>query len=161
MDILLIILGAIAILLGVLGSIIPALPGPPFSWLGILLLDFSSKADFSLVFLVTTGVLMVAITLLDLYIPTWGTKKFGGTRAGVVGSTVGLLVGLFFSPFGLVSVILGPFFGAFIGELLVAKNDVNKALKSATGSLFGFLIGTGLKLAYGGSMAVYFMRELF
>lgn len=161
MDILLIILGAIAILLGVMGSIIPALPGPPFSWLGILLLDFSSKVDFSLVFLVSTGVLMVAITLLDLYIPTWGTKKFGGTRAGVVGSTVGLLVGLFFSPFGLVSVILGPFFGAFIGELLVAKNDVNKALKSATGSLFGFLIGTGLKLAYGGSMAVYFMRELF
>ena len=161
MDFILALLGALAILLGIIGSIVPALPGPPFSWLGILLLHFTTYATFGNVFLLTTALFMLAITILDYYIPIWGTKKFGGSRAGVIGSTIGLLVGLIFSPFGLVSIIIGPFLGAFIGELLAHRNDVNKALKSATGALVGFLLGTGLKLTYGGIMAFYFVRELF
>ena len=161
MDVFLAIMGSLSILLGIVGSIVPGLPGPPFSWLGILLLHFTTYAEYSNTFLIVTALLMLAITALDYYIPIWGTQKFGGTRAGVIGSTVGLFVGLIFSPFGLVSIILGPFIGAFIGELMVNRDDFQKALKSATGSFIGFLIGTGLKLAFGGVMAYYFVRDLF
>lgn len=158
MDIFLAVVGGILILAGIIGSILPAIPGPPLSWLGILALHFTKFASFSTSFLVASALFMVAITVLDFYIPVWGTKKFGGTRAGVVGSTLGLLVGLFFfPPFG---VVIGPFLGAFLGELLRDSNDVNKALKSATGSFLGFVLGTGMKLAFAGVMLYYFFVEL-
>ncbi len=102
---------------------------------------------------------MLVISVLDFYIPIWGTKTFGGTRAGVIGSTIGLLFGFFlFPPFG---VIFGPFAGALVGELLNNKADFKTALKSATGSLVGFLLGTGLKLLFAGVMTFYFVVALF
>ncbi len=161
MDVLLAVIGGILLFAGFVGSIVPALPGPPLSWLGILLLHFTSYTSFSATFLIVSAIIMIIITALDFYIPIWGTKKFGGTRAGIIGSTIGLLVGLIFSPFGLVSIIIGPFLGAFIGELTVNSRETNKALKSATGSFIGFLLGTGMKLAFGGVMCFYYVKALF
>lgn len=161
MDVLLAIIAGLLLLFGIIGSIVPGLPGPPFSWLGILLVHFTSYESYSATFLIVTALIMVVITALDYYIPIWGTKKFGGTRAGVIGSTIGLLVGLIFSPFGLISIILGPFLGAFIGEMMVNSKESGKALKSATGSFIGFLLGTGLKLAFGGVMCYYFVVAIF
>jgi uncharacterized protein YqgC (DUF456 family) len=161
MDVLLAIVSALLLILGIIGSIIPGLPGPPLSWLGILLIHFTSYASYSATFLIITAIIMLVITVLDYYIPIWGTKKFGGTRAGVIGSTVGLLVGLIFSPFGLINIILGPFVGAFIGEMMVNSKESGKALKSATGSFIGFLLGTGMKLAFGGIMAYYYIAAVF
>lgn len=159
MDVFLAILGSILILSGLVGSVAPILPGPPLSWLGVLLLHFTDYADFSNAFLIISAFFMILITVLDYLIPMWGTKKFGGSRAGVIGSTLGLLVGIFvFPPFG---IIVGPFAGAFIGELLMNREDTQKALKSATGSFIGFLLGTGLKLVFGGIMAFYFVAALF
>jgi uncharacterized protein YqgC (DUF456 family) len=161
MDVILAIVSALLLILGIIGSIIPGLPGPPLSWLGILLIHFTSYASYSATFLIITAIIMLVITVLDYYIPIWGTKKFGGTRAGVIGSTVGLLVGLIFSPFGLINIILGPFVGAFIGEMMVNSKESGKALKSATGSFIGFLLGTGMKLAFGGIMAYYYIAAVF
>lgn len=159
MDIFLIIISALLLLAGFVGALLPVLPGPPLSWLGILLLHFTTYAAFSSSFLLVTAIFMVVITILDLYIPVWGTKKFGGTKAGIYGSTIGLLLGLFFfPPFG---VIIGPFLGAFIGELLVNSNEVKTALKSATGSFIGFLLGSGIKLAFCGVMAYYWLVAIF
>jgi uncharacterized protein YqgC (DUF456 family) len=159
MDLFFAIIGTLLLLSGFAGSILPGLPGPPLAWAAVLLLHFTSYATYSTVLLISTGIVMIAITLLDYYIPIWGTKKFGGTRAGVIGSTVGLIAGMFiFPPFG---VIVGPFVGAFIGEILVDKNDLNKALKSAIGSFLGFVAGTLLKLAYCGYIAFLFFRDLF
>lgn len=101
---------------------------------------------------------MVVITALDYFIPMWGTKRFGGTKAGVTGSTIGLIVGLFLGPIG---IVVGPFLGALAGELITAPDEFKRALRSATGSFVGFLLGTGLKLIYGGLAAFYFFRELF
>ena len=161
MDVFLAILAALLLFLGIIGSIVPALPGPPLSWLGILIIHFTSYADYSTSFLIVTAIIMVIITTLDFYIPIWGTKKFGGTRAGVIGSTIGLLIGLIFSPFGLISIIIGPFLGAFIGEFMMNQKEVKTALKSATGSFIGFLIGTGMKLIYAGFMTYYFVAAVF
>ena len=158
MDILLAILSGILIVFGLVGSIVPVLPGPPLSWVGILIIHLTKYENFSTTFLWVTAVIMVVITILDYYVPIWGTKKFGGTRKGVIGSTLGLLVGLFvFPPFG---IIIGPFVGAFIGEMMANRDDTRKALKSATGSFLGFVLGTGMKLAFGGVMFFYYISAL-
>jgi uncharacterized protein YqgC (DUF456 family) len=119
----------------------PGLPGPPISYLGIFLLNFTSKIDFTTSYLIITFLLVVIIQIIDYYIPIWATKKFGGSRKGVVGSIVGLIAGFFFPPYG---IILGPFVGAVIGELIDGKKTI-KALKSGLGSFIGFLLGTVAK----------------
>ena len=159
MDIFLAIVAGLLILAGLVGSVVPVLPGPPLSWLGILLIHFTNYEEYSTSFLIISAFIMVAITVLDYYVPIWGTKKFGGTRSGIIGSTVGLIVGIvFFPPLG---IIIGPFLGAFLGELVVNREDTKKALKSATGSFIGFLLGTGMKLAFGGFMLYYYLVALF
>lgn len=145
MDIILFILGFTLLLGGLAGSILPVIPGPPLGWAGLLLISFTEKVTFSTQLLVISGIVAIIITALDYMIPIWGTKRFGGTKAGIRGSTVGLFIGLFFGPFG---IILGPAIGAFVGEMTV-KNDTQRAMRSALGSLIGFLMGSGLKLIFG------------
>ncbi|KAB2814450.1 DUF456 domain-containing protein [Phaeocystidibacter luteus] len=145
MDIVLFILGFSLLLAGFAGSILPILPGPPLGWAGLLVISFSETVDFSNTFLIWMAIIAGVITALDYYIPVWGTKKFGGTKAGIRGSTVGLILGLFFAPIG---IIIGPAIGAFVGEMIHERNS-DRAMKSAVGSFIGFLAGTGLKIIYG------------
>lgn len=145
MDIVLFILGFTLLLAGLAGSILPVIPGPPLGWAGLLLISFTERVNFSTQLLVISGIAAVVITALDYMIPIWGTKRFGGTKAGIRGSTIGLFIGLFFGPFG---IILGPAVGAFVGEMTV-KNDTQRAMRSAMGSFIGFLMGSGLKLIFG------------
>ncbi|WP_297092477.1 DUF456 domain-containing protein [uncultured Draconibacterium sp.] len=157
MDILLIVLGSIFIISGILGCVLPVIPGPPLSYIGLLLLHFTERYDFSNKFLIIWAVVTVVVYTLDYLIPAWGTKKFGGSKRGVWGSIIGLVVGLFFfPPFG---IIIGPFLGAVIGELTAGKES-GAALKSGFGSFMGFLAGTLLKLITSGMMTWYFIKEL-
>ncbi len=158
MDIAFAILAGLLVLAGLVGSILPFLPGPPLGWLGLLTIHFTVYETYSTTFLAVTFGVMVGITLLDYLIPIWGTKKFGGSRAGVWGSTIGLVVGLFFGPVG---IIAGPFVGAFLGEFLVNRSEYRVAMRSAGGAFVGFLLGTGLKLAYCGMAIYYFVKALF
>ncbi|MBQ8501865.1 MAG: DUF456 domain-containing protein [Bacteroides sp.] len=141
MDILLILLGIICLFLGLLGCILPVLPGPPLAYIGILLLEFTERANFSAQDLVFWLFLVVAIQVLDYFIPMLGSKYSGGSRWGNRGCLIGTLLGLFFLPWG---IILGPFLGAFIGELLGGR-DSSAALRAGFGSLVGFLLGTVAK----------------
>lgn len=156
MEILIIILSALLILAGIAGSLLPVLPGLPLSYLGILLLHFATSYTFSVGFLITWAVVILIIQLLDYYVPIWGTRRFGGSRKGVWGSTIGLLVGLFMGPWG---VILGPFVGAFIGEQLSHK-DIQQSFQSALGSFIGILFGAVLKLIAGGMLLYYFIARI-
>ncbi len=144
------------ILVGIIGCILPVLPGPPISYAGLLLIHLSEKWQFSSRLLIILALLTIVVTVLDYVIPVWGTKRFGGSKAGIRGSTAGLILGLFFAPFGL---IIGPFIGAVIGELIV-RNDMSTAIRSGIGSFVGFLMGTGMKLATSGVIAFYFFREI-
>lgn len=158
MDYVLIAFGIICILAGIAGGVLPILPGPPLSYIGLLLLHFTSKYQFSTKFLVVWGIITVVVYLLDYLIPAWGTKKFGGSKRGVWGSIIGLLVGIvLFPPFG---IIIGPFAGAVLGELSGGKQS-KEALRSGFGSFVGFLLGTLLKLIASGMMAWYFFVKLF
>lgn len=157
MDILLIVLGAIFIISGVLGCVLPIIPGPPLSYIGLLLLHFTERYQFSSKFLIIWAIITVVVYALDYLIPAWGTKKFGGSKRGVWGSIIGLVIGMFFfPPFG---IIIGPFVGAVIGELTAGKES-KAALKSGFGSFMGFLAGTLLKLIASGMMTWYFVKEL-
>ncbi|MCF8219385.1 MAG: DUF456 domain-containing protein [Bacteroidales bacterium] len=154
MDVALIIIGAFLMLIGLAGCIFPVLPGPPISYVGILLLHFTEKYSFSDQFLLIWFFLAAAVTILDYIIPIYGTKKFGGSKRGVWGSAIGLVIGLFFLPVG---IIIGPFIGAYIGEM-TEENNSSKALKSALGSFIGFLTGTMMKLAVSGIMLFHFVK---
>ncbi len=158
MDYLLIVLGILLMLGGIIGCVLPVLPGPPLSYVGILLLHITTRYQFSTNFLVIWAIITTVVYGLDFVIPVWGTKKFGGSKQGVWGSVIGLCIGFFiFPPFG---IIIGPFVGAVIGEITSGK-DTRAALKSGFGSFIGFLTGTILKLIASGMMTWYFVKELF
>lgn len=153
MDILLIILSAICLLAGLLGCVLPALPGPPVAYLGLLLLHFTDKVQFTSVQLWIWLGIVVFVQALDYFIPMLGTKYSQGSKSGTWGAFAGSIIGLFFLPWGL---ILGPFFGAIAGELL-ANGSMDQALKSGFGSVVGFLLGTIIKLA----LCTYFIVQFF
>ena len=158
MDIFLIIIAIILLLTGIIGCFIPILPGPPISYGGILLLHFTDFGQFTDQFLYLFAGITIVVTVLDYIVPVWGTKRFGGSKAGVRGATAGLIVGVFvFPPLG---IIIGPFVGAFLAEMM-RENNTNKAIRSGFGSLLGFLLGTGMKLAASLTMTFYFFKELF
>lgn len=140
MDIFLLVLGSICLLIGLIGAVLP-LPGPPLSFVGMLLFHYSSYASFSEELLWVIGALTAIITLLDYYIPIWGTKKFGGTKAGSRGSMAGLLVGMFMGPLG---IFVGAFLGAFAGEYFFG--DRSNSLRAALGSFVGFAAGIAMKV---------------
>jgi len=143
MDIFFLILGFILMLLGIVGSFMPVLPGTPVSWLGLLMLYLSPSIEQDWWFLGITGFIAILIYVLDYIIPAMGTKRFGGSKAGVWGAVIGLIVGLFSPiPFG---IIIGPFVGALMGELLVTKKDGKQAFKAAFGSFLGFIASTFMK----------------
>jgi uncharacterized protein len=154
-DIALYILGGICLILGLLGAFLP-LPGPPLSFVGLILLQITEKFNFDQYSLYVLGFLTLAITVLDYYIPIWGTKKFGGSRWGTYGSAIGLLIGLFLGPFGM---FIGAFVGAFVGEYLHNKNQ-EKAFKAAVGSFLGLIAGIVLKTAFCIYMIYFAVREV-
>ncbi len=143
MDIVFVVGGLLLMLIGIIGSVLPVLPGVPISWLGLLTLYFAPSLPFDTVFLTVTGIIALIIYILDYVIPAVGTKKFGGSKAGIWGTTIGLIVGIFtLGPFG---ILIGPFAGALIGELVVNKTEGPQAMKAATGSFIGFLGSTFIK----------------
>ncbi len=143
MDIFLLIAGFLLVLLGIVGSFLPVLPGPVTGWIGLLLLHLTKAVPMNYTFLGVTLVISIIIWILDYVIPAMGTKKFGGTKYGAIGTTIGLIIGLL-APIPL-GFIIGAFLGAFIGELIHDHMDINKAIKGAIGSFLGFLASTGLK----------------
>lgn len=162
MDIVLIIVAILLVLLGLVGSIVPGIAGPPFSFLGLLLFAFVDGIMYSTKFLVVMGIIAAIVFALDYVVPAWGTKKFGGSKAGVRGSTIGLILGLvvtFVFPIGFIAVLLGPFVGAYIGETSAGTSN-DKALMAAFGSFFGFLVGTGLKVIYACVCIFYVVKDL-
>lgn len=138
------ILGAILLILGALGAFLPVLPGPPVSFAGMLVFHFTNHFDFSNNALIIIGISAFVITILDYFLPIWGTKYLKGTKFGVSGATLGMLAGFFFPPLG---IIIGPFLGALIAEIVNGSNRRN-AIKSALGSFIGLLAGVGFKFIF-------------
>lgn len=149
MDWVLFVLAFLCIVLGLAGSVLPALPGPPLAYVGMLLIHFTDKVDFSVTELVVWGVLIAVVQVLDFIIPAMGTKRFGGSKYGVWGCNIGVVVGMFAGPLG---IVLGPFAGAVIGEML-KTHDFSTSLRASFGAFLGFITGTLVKVV----LVLYFL----
>ena len=157
MDILLLVIAFILMLIGIIGCIVPGLPGTPIAYIGLWIAQITERVDFSWQFLLVWGIVTVVISALDYIVPAWGTKRYGGTKWGVWGSTIGVFVGLFAGPWG---VILGPLVGAVIGELLGGK-AAQEALRAGWGSFIGILFGTIIKLIACGLMLTALIQAVW
>ena len=155
MEAVLIIIGLFLIIVGLIGCVIPGIPGAPIAYISLILLQFAEQTPFSWIFMLSWLLIVIAVTLLDFYVPAWGTKKFGGSRFGSWGSILGLIIGLFFPPWG---ILIGPFLGAYIGELIGGKHN-NEALKAGFGAFIGFVAGTLMKLVVTFMVGFYFISE--
>lgn len=156
MDTFLIILAGVFVFVGLIGSVLPILPGVTLSYIGLLMLHFTDKYQFSTHFLIIWAVIIVLIQVLDYVIPIWGTKKFGGSKRGVWGSSLGMVAGIFLGPWG---VVLGPFVGALLGELS-DKKGVRDSMKAAFGAFLGFIAITVAKLIVAGFIIYYYIDTL-
>ena len=149
-------------LIGLVGAVVPGIAGTPFSFLALLVLSFVDSIDYSTRFLVIMGIIGAAVFTVDYVVPVWGTKKLGGSKAGVRGSTIGLILGLlvtFVFPIGFIAVLLGPFIGAYIGEKSAGTED-HLAWRSAFGSFIGFLAGTFMKIVYTVIIGFYVVKAI-
>lgn len=157
MTVFLLVLAFLCMLIGIIGCIVPGLPGTPIAYAGLWIAQATDRVDFSWQFLLIWAIVTIVISVLDYVVPAWGTKHYGGTKWGVWGSTIGVFVGLFF---GAVGVILGPLVGAVLGELIAGK-QLNEAFKAGWGSFVGILFGTVLKLIACGLMLVALIQAIW
>lgn len=157
--IVLIIIGFILIILGLIGCVVPGVPGPPFSLLALVMLSAAKRWEpFSLNFLIVMALLTIVVTALDYVVPAAGAKKFGASKYGFWGAVIGMLIGIiFFPPLG---IIIGAFLGAIAGELVIGKPSYD-ALKAGWGVFVGIMFGMILKLIASGVMTFYFIKALF
>ena len=145
-------------IIGIVGCFLPIIPGPSLNFIGVLLLQLKTNPPFSTNFLLLWGLITLLVTVLDYIIPIYGTKRFGGSKSGIVGSMIGLIVGVFFFP--PLGIIIGPLVGALLGEFYAGKSS-NKAVRSALGSFLGFVLGTLTKLIISVILTFYFFVNAF
>ena len=157
MDIALLVIAFILMLIGIIGCIVPGLPGTPIAYAGLWVAQATERVDFSWKFLLIWGIVVIVVSALDYIVPAWGTKQFGGTKWGAWGSTIGVFVGLFF---GAIGVIIGPLVGAILGELFAGK-QLEQAIKAGWGSFIGILFGTIIKLVACGLMTVALIQAIW
>ena len=159
MDILLAIAACLLAILGIVGAVVPVLPGPLLSYCGLLCITAASFSGTGAATLWIWGGVTLAVTLADYLLPAWMAKRFGGSRAGAVGATVGAIAGIFLFP--PVGILLGPFAGALLGELLHDSNDTARAVRVGIGSFLSFVVGTGLKLFVSIGLAILIVMQFF
>ena len=159
---LIITIGIILLIIGLVSCVLPPLPGPPIALGALVLVYFGldNTTDLPLWLLITYVFIIIIITIINYLIPAWSTKKFGGTKAGVRGCFIGILVGVILSPFGGISIIICPFLGALIGELIDGQN-FNTAIKSGIGSFVGFLLTSGIKIIVVLMISYHFFKTVF
>ncbi|OSY87484.1 membrane protein [Tenacibaculum holothuriorum] len=156
MDIFLLIVGFLFVFLGLIGSFLPILPGPLTGWIGLLLLHITKVIPQDWTFLGITLAIAIFIFIIDYFIPAIGTKRFGGSKYGIYGTTIGLIIGLLSPiPFG---ILIGAFFGALIGELIYDSKDTSRAIKASFGAFLGFLVSATIKFSVAVVYFVFFIN---
>lgn len=157
MDIVLSIVAFLCCLVGIIGCIVPVLPGPVLSYAGLFCAYLCSYSTLTPATMWLWAGLTAAVTAVDYFLPGYMAKLFGGTRAGMIGATVGLIAGLLMG--GLLGILLGPFMGAVLGELMHDRAEVGRAFVVGIGSFLSFLVGTGIKLVASIGMLTFVIAD--
>ena len=159
MEYVFIIIGIVLVLAGLVGSIAPGLPGPPLSYLGLIMLELAQDERlFSTSFLITLAIITLVVTIAENILPVLGAKVYKASKQGIWGAIIGLIIGtFFFPPLGL---IFGVFIGAVAGEILAGKKH-GQALKAGLATFLGNILAMVIKLALSILIAFYFFQGLF
>ncbi len=158
MDLFLSILAVICGAAGIIGAVLPVVPGPALSYFGMLCAYWTDTSTLTSGKMWLWGVLTAVVTALDYILPAYFSKMFGGSRAGIIGATVGVFAGMIL--LGPLGIVLGPFVGAVAGELLHDRENADKALKVGFGSLVSFFVGSGMKIAVSAFMMYYIWKDM-
>ncbi|APG60495.1 DUF456 domain-containing protein [Christiangramia salexigens] len=158
MEIILLLIAALFMILGILGSFLPVLPGVPLSWIGLLIFYLIPGVGINYWFLGITLAVALFIYVLNLVIPAVGTKRFGGSRKGMIGASIGLVVGIF-APFPF-AVLICPFLGAFIGEI-INKSNSRTAGKAAFGSFVGIMASGFMEFIVSFAFLILFLYQFW
>ena len=157
LSIILVLLGIGLTVFGIVGCIVPGLPGPPLNYLALILVQIINHDAFTSKFLIWFGVITVVVYLLDYILPILGAKLYNASKYGIWGSIIGMIAGIFFfPPYGL---IFGVLFGAIIGELLAGKNH-SEALKVGFTSFVASMLVMVIKLAFSLTLTFYFFKSV-
>lgn len=154
------LLSIVLLVVGILGTFLPVLPGLLLSLCGLLIYKFGTDATLPMAYVWIFSALTLLSIVLNYVIPARTTRKYGGTRWGSIGSVVGTFAGMFFIPvpFGF---LIGMFLGVFVGELLHDAKDKKKAWNSTKGALIGFIYGTGFNFIVGLAMFLVVIFDMF
>jgi uncharacterized protein YqgC (DUF456 family) len=140
----LLLLGAVLVVVGLAGLVLPAVPGMPLIFVGVAMVAWADDfARIGVPTVLTIGVLALIGTVFDVLAGLLGARRLGASRWGLLGASLGLLAGL---PFGLPGLVLGPGLGAMLLEYL-RDSDVRRSARAGAGVLIGFVLGTALKYA--------------
>lgn len=141
----LLILSLIMVVLAIIGSFVPVIPGPVLGYVALWIAQCSDAVDFSSTFLLVLGIVGIVVFVSDYILPSLITKRFGGSTQASWGAFIGSILGLFLTPIGM---ILGMLLGAFIGQMISSEGNTSGSLSAAFGAFLGFLVGTGIKMIY-------------
>ncbi len=156
-EVIALIVASLFFLVGLIGTLFPIMPGPPVIWLGMLIYGFiAGFENLGLYFMLAQAALVVAVMAVDYAFTALGSRYLGGSKAAFWGAAAGLLVGVFFFPFGL---ILGPFLGAAIADFIYRRNT-DLAIKSGFGASLGFLSALPIKIAIEAVMITWFIVRI-
>ncbi|AFL97127.1 DUF456 domain-containing protein [Ornithobacterium rhinotracheale] len=154
-------LSLLLMFLGVLGTLLPVLPGISLSMVGLLILKITNYSqEISWTTIAIFAFVYLVLALLEYFLPMYTTKKYGGTRYGIIGLIVGAIIGIAFSPFGLASLFIMPFLGAFGGEYLYNQNKEN-AMRAAWGAFVGFALNIGVHFVYSLVLITYSIYVIY
>lgn len=157
-EVIAVIIAFLFFLAGLFGTLFPGMPGPPLVWTGMLVYGLiSGFEDLGAFFLIVQAALALLVMGVDYLFSALGSKVFGGSRAGLWGAAIGLLIGLFFFPYGL---LLGPFLGAAVAELLI-RSKSDQAFRSGIGATLGFWGALPIKLGLEAVMITWFVIRIF
>ena len=158
-DVAFIAIGVLLAVVGLIGCIIPGLPGTPLCWGALLLAYFTTLSSITWVPILILGILTVIVEILNIFVPSMLTKASGGSKAGSIGSTIGVFAGLFLG--SIWTILAGPFVGAFIGELIHDSSDLKRVFKSAGFSFLGFLTRSGIRLVVSAVIIIVWVKSFF
>jgi uncharacterized protein YqgC (DUF456 family) len=147
MEIILMILAIVLGAIGLVGAVVPVIPGTILSYCGLLCIGFVPACELSVAMLLAWGVVTVVVMVADYFLPAYFSKVCGGTKAGITGATIGAVLGVLFM--NVLGIVLGPFIGAVAGEMISGKLPLRKAIVVGLGALMSFFVGTGVKLVVG------------
>lgn len=144
---------------GLAGTVVPVLPGIPIIWLGMMAYGwYTGWVAYGFTAMLVVAILVILSLAVDQLASAMGAKKFGASRAGMIGSIVGAIAGLLV--FSLPGLIAGTFLGAMAFELAFSQRNLKESMASGAGALLGFLAGSLFKFAMGVSFIIYFLAAI-